>query len=92
MPSATAREAILRTAAASGHAVLAPDVDLAAVAASCEGLSGADLQALMATAQLAAVHRHLEDGQPVQITSAILKEARASLRPSVSHEVSIGGT
>lgn len=88
MPETAAREAILRTATERGNAVLSPDVDLSAIAAASEGLSGADLQALMATAQLAAVHRHLEDGQPVCITPSILSDARASLRPSVSHEVS----
>ncbi|XP_022142454.1 peroxisome biogenesis protein 1 isoform X2 [Momordica charantia] len=69
---------------------LASDVDLEAVAYMTEGYSGADLQALLSDAQLAAVHEHLDSmnaNDPAQkpiITDAILKAATAKARPSVS--------
>ena len=58
-PDAAARGAILR--AAARRVPLAPDADLGALAgAPTEGLTGADLAALLAEAQLAAVHEELE--------------------------------
>ncbi|CAK9175498.1 unnamed protein product [Ilex paraguariensis] len=69
---------------------LASDVDLDAIARMTEGFSGADLQALLSDAQLAAVHDILscEDGSkpgkmPV-ITDSLLKSIASKARPSVS--------
>lgn len=66
------------------------EVDLDAVARMTEGFSGADLQALLSDAQLAAVHDLLdsEDGNkpgtmPV-ITDTLLKSIASNARPSVS--------
>ncbi|XP_028794149.1 LOW QUALITY PROTEIN: peroxisome biogenesis protein 1-like [Neltuma alba] len=71
---------------------LASDVDLAAVAHMTEGFSGADLQALLSDAQLAAVHEVLDDAntsgperRPV-ITDTLLKVIASRARPSVSDE------
>lgn len=69
---------------------LASDVDLEAIAKMTEGLSGADLQALLSDAQLAAVHEHLnnehsnEPGKLPSITDALLKSTASKARPSVS--------
>ncbi|MFQ6644691.1 hypothetical protein Gotur_019159, partial [Gossypium turneri] len=58
---------------------LASDVDLDAIAYMTEGFSGADLQALLSDAQLAAVHEHLssansnEPGKMPVITDTVLK-------------------
>lgn len=60
-PTALDRESIL--AALSRSLSLAPGVDLAAIAAQADGFTGADLQALLSDAQLAAVHRRLEQGE-----------------------------
>ncbi|KAG7990266.1 hypothetical protein I3843_02G017200 [Carya illinoinensis] len=69
---------------------LASDVDLDAIACITEGFSGADLQALLSDAQLAAVHELLgsvdtivPNKKPV-ITDALLKSTAAKARPSVS--------
>ncbi|KAK7317922.1 hypothetical protein RJT34_02550 [Clitoria ternatea] len=71
---------------------MADDVDLATVANLTEGFSGADLQALLSDAQLAAVHEVLDnvdasrrEKTPV-ITDAILKFTASKARPSVSDE------
>ncbi|KAK7251956.1 hypothetical protein RIF29_35585 [Crotalaria pallida] len=71
---------------------LADDIDLATVANMTEGFSGADLQALLSDAQLAAVHDVLENldvsgpkTTPV-ITDANLKFTASKARPSVSEE------
>ncbi|KAF3440232.1 hypothetical protein FNV43_RR18515 [Rhamnella rubrinervis] len=68
---------------------LASDVDLASIACMTEGFSGADLQALLSDAQLAAVHELLsanknEAGKNVVITNALLKSTASKARPSVS--------
>ncbi|KAK8618635.1 hypothetical protein V6N13_132621 [Hibiscus sabdariffa] len=69
---------------------LASDVDLDTVAHVTEGFSGADLQALLSDAQLAAVHEHLssansnEPGKMPVITDAVLKSIASKARPSVS--------
>ncbi|KAM7258098.1 hypothetical protein ACFE04_013839 [Oxalis oulophora] len=69
---------------------LAEDVDLDVVACMTEGLSGADLQALLSDAQLEAVHEVLNAGhnsalhnKPV-ITDSILKSVATKARASVS--------
>lgn len=73
---------------------LGSDVDLEGIAYMTEGFSGADLQALFSDAQLAAVHKVLEDSSssshlagkmkmPV-ITNAVLKSIASQARPSVS--------
>ncbi|KAJ4844627.1 Peroxisome biosynthesis protein pex1 [Turnera subulata] len=69
---------------------LADDVDLDAVAYMTEGFSGADLQALLSDAQLAAVHEHLssaegnEPGKMPVITDTLLKSIASKARPSIS--------
>ncbi|XP_050232093.1 peroxisomal ATPase PEX1 [Mercurialis annua] len=68
---------------------LASDVDLDAIAYMTEGFSGADLQALLSDAQLAAVHEHLnsdskEPGRMPVITDAVLKSVASKARPSIS--------
>ncbi|XP_027344932.1 peroxisome biogenesis protein 1 isoform X2 [Abrus precatorius] len=71
---------------------MANDIDLATIANITEGFSGADLQALLSDAQLAAVHDVLDnvdasrpDKTPV-ITDALLKFTASKARPSVSEE------
>jgi len=71
---------------------MANDIDLATVANMTEGFSGADLQALLSDAQLAAVHDILDnidtsrsEKTPV-ITDALLKLTASKTRPSVSEE------
>ncbi|GAV58235.1 AAA domain-containing protein/PEX-1N domain-containing protein [Cephalotus follicularis] len=68
----------------------ASDVDLDVISYMTEGFSGADLQALLSDAQLAAVHELLNDGhsnktgdKPV-ITDSLLKSIASKARPSVS--------
>lgn len=69
---------------------MANDVDLEAIAQKVEGFSGADLQALLSDAQLAAVHDLLnskeahEPGNMPVITNALLEKIAANARPSVS--------
>lgn len=69
---------------------LAEDVDLSYIAYMTEGFSGADLQALLADAQLAAVHELLDNEdtdnpaeKPV-ISDELLKSVASRARPSVS--------
>lgn len=69
---------------------MAEDVDLNSIASMTEGFSGADLQALLSDAQLAAVHDLLDCGEgstsgkmPV-VTDALLKSVASKARPSVS--------
>ncbi|CAJ2668834.1 unnamed protein product [Trifolium pratense] len=71
---------------------MANDIDLATVANMTEGFSGADLQALLSDAQLAAVHDILDnidtfgsEKTPV-ITDALLKLTASKTRPSISEE------
>ncbi|KAF7828199.1 peroxisome biogenesis protein 1 [Senna tora] len=71
---------------------MASDVDLAAVAHMTAGFSGANLQALLSDAQLAAVHEvldnvdtHWQEKTPL-ITDALLKFTASVVRPSVSDE------
>ncbi|OIW10240.1 hypothetical protein TanjilG_27991 [Lupinus angustifolius] len=71
---------------------MADDIDLATVANMTEGFSGADLQALLSDAQLAAVHDVLENidatgptTTPI-ITGAHLNFTASKARPSVSEE------
>ncbi|XP_050367235.1 peroxisome biogenesis protein 1 isoform X2 [Argentina anserina] len=66
------------------------DVDLSAIADMTEGYSGADLQALLSDAQLAAVHEILDGtytndpGRKPVISDALLKSTASRTRPSVS--------
>ncbi|KAL4559145.1 hypothetical protein LXL04_031279 [Taraxacum kok-saghyz] len=69
---------------------LADDVNLEGIAGKMEGFSGADLQALLSDAQLAAVHdllnsedAHKSGIKPV-ITNSLLHTIAANARPSVS--------
>lgn len=71
---------------------MANDIDLDTIANMTEGFSGADLQALLSDAQLAAVHDVLDnmdasrsEKTPV-ITDALLKLTASKARPSVSEE------
>ncbi|PSS01355.1 Peroxisome biogenesis protein [Actinidia chinensis var. chinensis] len=70
---------------------MASDVDLDAIARVTEGFSGADLQALLSDAQLAAVHELLNSARsdnsgkmPVVITHSLLSAVASKARPSVS--------
>lgn len=69
---------------------MAKDVDLETIAHVTEGFSGADLQALLSDAQLAAVHDLLEStdgnkpGNMPIITDTLLKSIASNARPSVS--------
>ncbi|XP_071737783.1 peroxisomal ATPase PEX1 [Rutidosis leptorrhynchoides] len=69
---------------------LANDVNMESIARKTEGFSGADLQALLSDAQLAAVHDHLnskdvhEPGYMPVITNATLRSIASNVRPSVS--------
>nr|XP_043635641.1 peroxisome biogenesis protein 1 isoform X2 [Erigeron canadensis] len=69
---------------------LAKDVNLETTAQVTEGFSGADLQALLSDAQLAAVHDHLNSqdahkpGIMPLITNTLLQSISTSARPSVS--------
>ncbi|KAK7362476.1 hypothetical protein VNO77_04590 [Canavalia gladiata] len=71
---------------------MANDIDLDTIANVTEGFSGADLQALLSDAQLAAVHDVLDsvdasrpEKTPV-ITDPLLKVTASKARPSVSEE------
>ena len=65
-------------------------MDLRAIAYMTEGFSGADLQALLSDAQLAAVHEILagldtnDPGKKPVINDALLKSTASRARPSVS--------
>ncbi|GAB2234394.1 hypothetical protein Drorol1_Dr00003645 [Drosera rotundifolia] len=69
---------------------LADDVELAVIAHLTEGFSGADLQALLSDAQLAAVQELLDDsdssksGRSPVITNSLLRSIASRARPSVS--------
>jgi peroxin-1 len=62
------------------------------VASVTDGFSGADLQALLSDAQLAAVHKLLDSqessssslGSSPVITDSILKSVASNVRPSIS--------
>ncbi|XP_058188783.1 peroxisomal ATPase PEX1 isoform X2 [Rhododendron vialii] len=69
----------------------ASDIDLDAIASITEGFSGADLQALLSDAQLAAVHDILDSAESykpgkmtVVITQTLLHSVASKARPSVS--------
>ncbi|KAK9907564.1 hypothetical protein WJX75_006024 [Coccomyxa subellipsoidea] len=87
-PTARERTQILR--ALSSRLPMEEGVDLAAIAAACDGFSGADLGALLSDAQLAAVHEVLAQPQePSQVPlvrgdhlRAALDKARRSVPPS----------
>ncbi|KAL0736296.1 hypothetical protein Bca4012_012506 [Brassica carinata] len=69
---------------------MADDIDLDPIAQMTEGFSGADLQALLSDAQLAAVHEFLskedrsEPGTTPMITDPLLKSIASKTKPSVS--------
>ncbi|XP_010491483.1 PREDICTED: peroxisome biogenesis protein 1-like isoform X2 [Camelina sativa] len=69
---------------------MADDIDLEPIALMTEGFSGADLQALLSDAQLAAVHDFLnredkpETGTTPIITDPLLKSIASKTKPSVS--------
>jgi AAA+ lid domain/Polysaccharide pyruvyl transferase len=71
-PDGPARLEILR--ATSRHTPMAPEVDLAALASSCEGFSGADLTSLVREAAMCAMRRSM--ASPT-VTAADIEEARA---------------
>lgn len=70
--------------------LMADDIDLEPIALMTEGFSGADLQALLSDAQLAAVHEYLnredkpETGTTPIITDPLLKSIASKTKPSVS--------
>jgi transitional endoplasmic reticulum ATPase len=80
-PSAAARGAILT--AAARRMPLEGGIDLAAIAAGCEGFSAADLEALARGAALAAIRESVN--APV-ITAAHFERARSGMRPSLRRE------
>eukprot|EP00054_Salpingoeca_dolichothecata_P004470 m.30719 g.30719 ORF g.30719 m.30719 type:complete len:1052 (-) comp14624_c0_seq1:49-3204(-) len=90
LPSLDEREDILQTLASGCQ--LAKEVDLKEIAARCEHFSGADLRAVLTTAQLAAAHAQIdaktEVAPPVSpaITQDQLLEAALSTRPSVGEK------
>ncbi|PPD69107.1 hypothetical protein GOBAR_DD34017 [Gossypium barbadense] len=69
---------------------LASDVDLDAIAYMKKGFSGADLQALLSDAQLAAVHEHLNStnsnkpSKMLVITNTVLNSIASKASSSVS--------
>lgn len=68
---------------------LASDVSLATIASMTEGFSGADLQALLADSQLAAVNEVLKNNpgqsaKPPYISDVHLRSVASKARPSVS--------
>jgi transitional endoplasmic reticulum ATPase len=77
-PDGDARTAILKSAAR--NTPLAPDVDLAEVAASLDGYSAADCAALIREAALTAMRESLE---ATVVTSAHMTAARHAVRPSL---------
>lgn len=87
-PSRQERQEIL--AVLSRKLPLANDVDIETIAGMTEGFSGADLQALLSDAQLAAVHEHLssadmgDPGKMPVITDDLLKTTTSKARPSIS--------
>jgi len=84
-PDAAARAEILRAAAKSTP--LAADVDLAALAASCDGYSAADCAALVREAALTAMRESLS---AAEVTAAHFTAARTAVKPSL-HDLSDGG-
>lgn len=77
-PDADARADILR--AVAKNTPLAPDVDLAALAASLDGYSAADCAALIREAALTAMRETLD---AAQVTGTHLEKARETVRPSL---------
>jgi transitional endoplasmic reticulum ATPase len=77
-PDAAARTDILR--ASAKRTPLSDDVDLAALAAECEGYSAADCAALIREAALTAMRESLE---ATEVTAAHLAAARAAVAPSL---------
>ncbi|MQY31091.1 ATP-dependent zinc metalloprotease FtsH [Nocardia sp. RB56] len=80
-PDATARAAVLKTAARS--VPLSPDIDLTVLAADLHGYSAADCSALLREAALAAMRR---DVDAADITVADMAAARAAVRPSLDEQ------
>jgi transitional endoplasmic reticulum ATPase len=78
-PDAPARASIL--AAITRRMPIAPDVDLAGLARSCEGYSAADLEGLARQAALAAMRSDME---APAVTRAHFAEARAAVTPSLN--------
>ncbi len=92
LPDQSDRHAIL--GALTRDVPLAEDVRLDELAARSEGLTGADLKALVADAQLATAHCMLQsrEGQAgsvegMSVTMGQLSRALQELRPSVSRVV-----
>ena len=78
-PDAAARVAIMR--AVTRRMPVAPDVDVAGLAAAADGFSAADLEALARTAGLAALRR---DPAAAAITAAAFATARAEVGASLA--------
>jgi peroxin-1 len=80
-PNEDERTDILHAIARKMH--VASDVDLAAVARRCVDFSGADLQALLATAQLNAVHEQLDAASSSASNGSLVAAASPPPVPNV---------
>lgn len=68
------------------------NVDLQAIAASCNGFVGADLEALCREAALPAIKRNLganKDAGVFSLTTEDWKHARSVVRPSITRGVTV---
>lgn len=89
-PSAAERKEILEALLAD--VPMATDINLADIAESTEGFSGADLQGLLADTQLNAVHEYMEMPEETRPAEGILLSARhmysalGRTRPSISSQ------
>jgi SpoVK/Ycf46/Vps4 family AAA+-type ATPase len=81
-PDADARARIIQ--AAARQIPLAPDVDLSALAAQCDGYSAADCVALLREAAIAAMRESLDS---TVVTRDHLEQARGRVQPSIRPEM-----
>ncbi|GLG94541.1 Transitional endoplasmic reticulum ATPase TER94 [Gryllus bimaculatus] len=87
LPTKEDRVAILQSL--SRKLFLAEDVDLSSVAEKTEGFTGADLQAIIYSAQLAAEMLYIKDKNvkgPIRITQNLLLAALKDTRPSLNEK------
>eukprot|EP00004_Rigifila_ramosa_P026800 TRINITY_DN8496_c0_g1_i2.p1 TRINITY_DN8496_c0_g1~~TRINITY_DN8496_c0_g1_i2.p1 ORF type:complete len:1093 (-),score=227.60 TRINITY_DN8496_c0_g1_i2:38-3316(-) len=81
MPSRTERISILKALSRKMH--IAPSVDWETIADLCEGRSGADLQAVLYNAQLAAVHEVLDAPVAKPVTGSSSSNTERASMPVV---------
>ncbi|XP_073059359.1 cell division control protein 48 homolog B [Primulina eburnea] len=86
MPNEDERFQILKLYTKRLH--LDPNVDLQAIAASCNGYVGADLEALCREATMSALNKASEDSQHI-ITMDDWKHARSVVGPSITKGVTV---